>query len=161
MTESRFLHNGLIGSGCGCNSCGLADSLTADQIVGNRLELEKDVTVFVGHPGSINTEVWKAGFVTPQVYSWVEKSDGLYWVIGELQPIRYVKHDPKALEVVPDSGGAQYLKKAKESFLNTFGIDFSEFNIGNNQLLTAGLIIAGATVAIPLTTNLIRNSFDS
>lgn len=109
-------------------------TLTADQIPGNRFKLEQPVTVHIGSPGSVVTDVWETGFVTPQVYSWVERNGEVWWQIGELPPIRYIRHDPDALEVVADSGGAQFLESPEPQ--GTFSLDnvsgiFDAFTLDN------------------------------
>ena len=87
------------------NSTSLADSFTADQIVGNRFKVLKDVTAFVSYPGNSETEQWSQGTYTPVVNSWVTREDGVYWMFGEMTPYRYVKHDKEAFKIVPVTGG--------------------------------------------------------
>lgn len=96
------------------NVSSLGDSFTADQIVGNRFKILKDVTAFVSYPGNSETEQWSQGTYTPVVNSWVTREDGVYWQFGEMTPYRYVKHDKEAFKIVPVTGGAQYLVKEEE-----------------------------------------------
>lgn len=83
-------------------------TLTADKVIGNRLRVQEDSTLYLGRPNSGTTEILKAGRLTPPVFSWVEKSDGVWWVFNEIGTPMYLKHQSN-LDVVPDSGGAQYL----------------------------------------------------
>lgn len=124
----------------------LADSFTADQVVGNRLKIRKDVTVHLRHPHSGDTETWKSGFLSPPVYSWVQHSDGLYWVIGELKPIRYVKHQKGSMKLIPDHGGAQYLQKNNsDNFLTNPFKDLSK-NLKDTIKLITPFIVLGAGI---------------
>lgn len=83
-------------------------TLTADKVIGNRLRVQEDSTLYLGRPNSGTTEILKAGRLTPPVFSWVEKADGVWWVFNEIGTPMYLKHQ-SSLDVVPDSGGAQYL----------------------------------------------------
>jgi|AntDeeMinimDraft_6_1070357.scaffolds.fasta_scaffold12514_3 hypothetical protein len=117
------------------------NKITADEVPGNRLKVEKDVRVYLGYVGSNQTEIWKKGFLSPPVYSWVMKDDRLYWMIGELAPFRYVKHDKDTFDIVADYGGGKYLNEDEDT--GSF-IDLSGPGLGKlDAILKKGLIVAG------------------
>ncbi|WP_409029439.1 hypothetical protein [Gracilimonas sediminicola] len=124
----------------------LADSFTADQVIGNRLKLKKDVVVRLGNPTSPDTEVWKAGFLSPPVYSWVQKTDGLYWVVGELKPIRYVKHSKSDFELIPDSGGAEFMAVNGDNGWFTNPFENFEKNIKDTLKILVPVAVVGVGI---------------
>lgn len=124
----------------------LSDSFTADQVIGNRLKLKKDVVVRLGNPASSETETWKAGFLSPPVYSWVQRNDGLYWVVGELKPIRYVKHSKADFELIPDSGGAKYLEPGNNSGWFTNPFENFEKNIKDTLKVLVPVAVIGVGI---------------
>lgn len=97
---------------------------SANDIPGNRLELAKKMTVFEGEPNSNRTTTWEAGFVTPPVYSYVQRNGDVFWQIGEIPPIRFIKHDPNNLDVVPDSGGAKFINPPPSSTATELSVGF-------------------------------------
>lgn len=113
---------------------------TADQIVGNRLKPNRDVILHQGHPGSGRTIVLSKGRLTPPVYSWIQKSDGLYWMFNEVGSSYFLKHDP-SFKVVPDSGGASFLEPS-----NGFNLSIPGFASGaadTAQMLQKVVVIGG------------------
>lgn len=131
----------------------LSDSFSADQIPGNRLKIKRDVTVYLNHPGSNEKEIWKAGFLSPPVYSWVQRDGNVYWMIGELSPRRYVKHEKNDFELIPDSGGAQFIKKDREGSLFDLGFKNFEQNLKDSLkvMLPVAAVGLGIYALIPLT----------
>lgn len=138
---------------------GLADTYTADQVPGNRLRLKKDMTVFVGHVGSSQTEHWHKGFLTPPVYSWIVRNGDLYWMIGEIQPIRYVKHRNDAFELVADYGGGDHLNLDNE-FNNPLDFILDDFNEKMKGILTVGGLALGVYFVLPYVPVIIDQFFD-
>jgi hypothetical protein len=127
---------------------GLADTYTADQVPGNRLRLKKDMTVYVGHVGSPQTEQWKSGFLTPPVYSWIVRNGSLYWMIGEIQPIRYVKHQSDGFELVADYGGGDHLD-LDDDWSNPLDFILEDFTDKITAILTVGAVGMGVYLVAP------------
>lgn len=77
-------------------------SLTADQVIGDRIKLKQSALLHVGYPGSPRTFTWKKGLTTPPIQSWIERPDGTYFVF-DLDPTPpntmptpvYMKHEGK------------------------------------------------------------------
>lgn len=117
----------------------------ASDLVGNSFRLKKDVTAYEGRPNSSRKSTWKSGTQTPLVYSWVERDGGLWWQFGRQDPIRFIKHDPAALDPVAERGAADYLDaelggdRGRDPMLS--GLDIFG-NISGSQFATPFKILA-------------------
>lgn len=78
-------------------------SVSADQVIGDRLETLQDVIVYEGFPGSDRTRVWKQGKLTPKVETWIKNGELVFWSFNEEPPILYAVHSSQNFKRVPDS----------------------------------------------------------
>lgn len=129
----------------------MSTSVSADKVVGNRLRVKNDTPLILGFVGSGETEIIKAGRLTPPVYSWVTDNGTVYWVLNELGRNRLLKHESENLEIVADSGGAKYLEDSTEGGVTFSGVTqavgdaldlFTPKNL-RRALIAGGLLVAG------------------
>jgi len=98
-------------------------SVSTEDIAGNRLKIIEPIEVRIGSWNSSETETWgpgtSRGTVTPPIYAvWTPKKNGtdaVYYQINEFPPFYFIKHNQSALDLLPDSGGAQYLDPQNQS----------------------------------------------
>jgi hypothetical protein len=133
---------------------GLAgNTLSADQVIGNRLKVLKPTIAYKGSPHSARRIHWPKGYLTGEVYSWVYDDNGnLFWMFGE--PVKgrtsiYVKHEPGRFKVVPSAGGSQYLL-SNDSGSSLFDIpSFDHLDRVFSKVLLIGGIGAGVYFLSP------------
>lgn len=80
----------------------MPQNINADKIIGHQLYAKRIVAGY-NLPDKPNRVIrtYTAGQLIGNVYSWVEKSDGLYWVIYSGNVPVYIKHQTGTIEV-PD-----------------------------------------------------------
>lgn len=105
--------------------------ISAADVIGRQLKLKRDVTGFIGYPGSNNIVVWNSGYITPLVYSYVELNNKLYWSFwSEIQgdPIYYFPHQTGYYELLPDVKPNYSPGNNQPGFFESLGlVDFAKF----------------------------------
>ena len=110
------------------------------EIFGKRLKAVEETTAFNGYPGSDNIELYPAGSVTGEIYSYLPQENGYFQVKKEGKPFQYVQ-DSESVEIVS--------KDAKD-----------ESSIFGNIFSGAGTAIRNGTTWIKKNTGYVAEGFE-
>jgi len=112
--------------------------MTATDVVDKRIKISSPRKIYLGFPGSTNFVIKPAGWVTPNVWSYVMQNGVIYWMFDGATP-EYMEHNPND-ELQSGWGSGGYTDIQTDKPLD-FGIDLPVF--GSRLVIPPMVYVAG------------------